>query len=225
MINICRINNGWTALYQRFHKVLHHKTFSDYIYCSNQYLSKTWDHLQFSPWLFQLLSDWHGSHKTELYSYLWIYRTKYVSLNKNHMKLIYNIIFRESDQREYHFFRSPTYLWAYLYSVAWSHMWFNHSSKYWYLWISSQDKGFLSQRLLSHLFHYFNYLGLPCGSIGKESTCNAGNLDSIPGFGRFPTEGKGYPLQNSGLENFMDHIVHGVAKSWTGLRDFHFHFN
>jgi len=36
-------------------------------------------------------------------------------------------------------------------------------------------------------------------------------------------EGKGYPLQNSGLENSMDCIVHGVAESWTGLSDFHFH--
>ena len=44
----------------------------------------------------------------------------------------------------------------------------------------------------------------------------------IPGLGRSPGEGKGYPLQYSGLENFMDCIVHGVAKSWTQLSDFHF---
>ena len=55
----------------------------------------------------------------------------------------------------------------------------------------------------------------PCGSAGQESTCNAGDLGSIPGLGRFPGEGKGYPLQYSGLENFMDYIVHGVAKSRT----------
>ena len=44
----------------------------------------------------------------------------------------------------------------------------------------------------------------------------------IPGLGRSPGEGKGHPLQYSGLENFMDCIVHGVAKSGTPLSDFHF---
>ena len=47
----------------------------------------------------------------------------------------------------------------------------------------------------------------------KESACNAGDLDSIPGLGRSPGEGKGYPLQYSGLWNSMDSIVHGVTKS------------
>ena len=60
-------------------------------------------------------------------------------------------------------------------------------------------------------------------SIGKEPTCNAGDPSSIPGLGRFPGEGKGYPLQYSGLENYMDCIVQGVTKSWTQLSDFHFH--
>ena len=46
--------------------------------------------------------------------------------------------------------------------------------------------------------------GFPCGSAGKESDCNVGDLDSIPGLGRSPGEGKGYPLQDSGLENSMD---------------------
>ena len=55
-------------------------------------------------------------------------------------------------------------------------------------------------------------------------TCNARDLDSIPGLGRSPGEGKGYPLQYSGLENSMDCIVHGVTKSWTQLNNFHFHF-
>jgi len=41
----------------------------------------------------------------------------------------------------------------------------------------------------------------PCGSAGKELACNAGDLGSIPGLGRFPGEGKDYPLQYSGLEN------------------------
>ena len=68
------------------------------------------------------------------------------------------------------------------------------------------------------------FLGFPCGSAGKESTCNAGDLGSISGLGRSPGEGKGYPLQCSDLENSMDCIVHGVEKSQTRLSDFHFHF-
>ena len=67
-------------------------------------------------------------------------------------------------------------------------------------------------------------LGLPCGSVGKESACNAGDLGSIPGLGRSQGEGKGYPRQYSGLENFMNCIVHGVAKSQTWLSNFYFHF-
>ena len=47
---------------------------------------------------------------------------------------------------------------------------------------------------------------------GKESDCNAGDPSSSPGLGRSPGEGKGYPLQYSGLENSMDCIVYGVAK-------------
>ena len=67
------------------------------------------------------------------------------------------------------------------------------------------------------------FLGFACGSAGKESTCNAGDLGSIPWLGRSPGEGKGYPLQCSGLENSMDHIVHGVTKSRSQLSNFHFH--
>ena len=66
------------------------------------------------------------------------------------------------------------------------------------------------------------FLGFSCGSAGKESACNTGDLGSIPGLGRSP--GQGYPLQYSGLENTVDCIVHGVAKSRTRLSDFHFHF-
>ena len=54
------------------------------------------------------------------------------------------------------------------------------------------------------------FLGFACGSAGKESTCNAGELDSIPGLGRSPGEGKGYPLLYPGLENSTDCIVHAV---------------
>ena len=58
-------------------------------------------------------------------------------------------------------------------------------------------------------------LGFLCGSAGKESACNAGDLGSIPGLGIPPGEGKGFPLQYSDLENSKDCIVHGVAKSQT----------
>ena len=50
------------------------------------------------------------------------------------------------------------------------------------------------------------FLGFPCGSTGKESACNSGDLGSIPGWGRSPGEGKGYLLQYSGLKNPMDCI-------------------
>ena len=62
-------------------------------------------------------------------------------------------------------------------------------------------------------------------SASKESACNVGDLGSIPGLGRSPGEGKGCPFQDCGLENSMDCIVHGVAKSRTQLSDFHFHFH
>ena len=58
-------------------------------------------------------------------------------------------------------------------------------------------------------------MGFPGGSAGKESACNAGDLGSIPRLERSPGKRKGYPLQYSGLENSMDYIVHGVAKSDT----------
>ena len=51
-------------------------------------------------------------------------------------------------------------------------------------------------------------MGFPIGSAGKESFCNAGDLVSIPGLGRSPGEGNGYPFQYSGLENSMDSIVY-----------------
>ena len=57
------------------------------------------------------------------------------------------------------------------------------------------------------------------GSDGKEYACNAGDLGLISGLGRSHGEGKGYPLQYSGLENSMDSIVNGVAKSGTRLSD------
>ena len=65
----------------------------------------------------------------------------------------------------------------------------------------------------------------PGGLDGRESACNAGDLDSIHELRRSPGEGNGYPLQYSRLENSMDRgawqaTVHGVAKSRTQLSDF-----
>ena len=61
-------------------------------------------------------------------------------------------------------------------------------------------------------------MGFPGGSDSKESACSARDLGSIPGLGRFPGEGKGYPLHYSGLEKPMNSgaqraTVHGVAMS------------
>ena len=61
-------------------------------------------------------------------------------------------------------------------------------------------------------------LDFPCGSAGKESTCNAGDLRSVPGLRKSPGKEKGYPLQYSGLENSMDCIVHGITESDTAER-------
>ena len=83
-----------------------------------------------------------------------------------------------------------------------------------------------TQTLIPWLFgHHFRTItvGLPCDSADKIFACNVGDLGLIPGLGRFPGEGKGYPLQYSGLENSMDSRVHGVTNSWTRLSDFHFH--
>ena len=59
----------------------------------------------------------------------------------------------------------------------------------------------------------------------KESACSAGHLGLIPGLGRSPGEGEGYPLQYSGLENSMDYIAHRVTESQTQLSNFHFDFS
>ena len=65
-------------------------------------------------------------------------------------------------------------------------------------------------------------MGFPGGSAAKESACNAGDLGLIPGLGRSPGEGKGYPLLYAGLENSMKCTVHGVTKSQTRLSHFYF---
>ena len=68
--------------------------------------------------------------------------------------------------------------------------------------------------------------GLPGGSVSEEYVCNVGDLRLIPGLGRSPGEGNGYPLQYSHLENSMKRgdwqaIDNGVAKSQTRPSDFH----
>ena len=65
-----------------------------------------------------------------------------------------------------------------------------------------------------------NIMGFPGGSDSKESTCNVGDLDLIPGSGRSPREGNGHPLQYSCLENSLGRgawwpMFHGITKSQT----------
>ena len=56
-------------------------------------------------------------------------------------------------------------------------------------------------------------MNFPGGSVIKNPAANTGDMDLIPGLGRFPEEGNGYPLQDSGLESSMDSIVHAVTES------------
>ena len=94
---------------------------------------------------------------------------------------------------------------------------------------------FLKTKVPSHFYihtcvHIFANIGFSGGSGSRESACNAGDLDSIPGLGRSPGGGHGNPLQYSCLENSMARgawwaAVHGVAKSWTRLSDFTFTFH
>ena len=95
----------------------------------------------------------------------------------------------------------------------------SHSTKlpllkeFWHIFgIASRNSGVFSL-MYSQSGKIFILYTAYCGSAGKESTCNAGDLGSIPGVGRSPEEGKGYSLQYSGPENSLDCIVHGVAKS------------
>ena len=77
-----------------------------------------------------------------------------------------------------------------------------------------------SWRVDKQNLYLYNGMGFPGGSDGKESACKAGDLGSIPGWGRSPGEGNSYPLQFTCLENSMDRgagwtAVHSTAKSWT----------
>jgi len=94
-------------------------------------------------------------------------------------------------------------------------------------WLSTHRETFLVHRNsqwtgVGHWHLVIVGRGFLGGLASKESTCNAWDFSLIPGLGWSPGEGKGYPIQYSGLENYMDYIVHGVAKSQTWLTDFHF---
>ena len=123
------------------------------------------------------------------------------------------------------------------------------ASKYNRTWLNQlahyhEDNYLLTFEAVSHCFPHhlpeppfkfccFQYLfgttskqsRLPHSSVGKESTCNAGDPSSILELGISTEEGIGYPLQYSGLENFMDRIVPEVAKSQRWVSDFHFHIH
>ena len=92
---------------------------------------------------------------------------------------------------------------------------FKEKVKVFVIMLLSQDRQM--DRFITHSVAtqsmYVTCMGFPGGSAGKESASNVGDLGSIPGLGRSPGEGNSYLLQYSGLENFMDSIVHGVAKS------------
>ena len=91
------------------------------------------------------------------------------------------------------------------------------------VWVPYKWKNWMFMEGLGEIMkEWINKLGFPDSSVGKESSCNAGDRDAIPGSGRSPGKGIGYPLQYSGLENSMDCIVYGIAKSWTRLRNFYF---
>ena len=94
----------------------------------------------------------------------------------------------------------------------------------WFIYLVALGLRFCTGDLRSLLWHLESFGNFPCGSASKESACNAGDLGSIPGLGRSPGEGKGYPLQYSGLDNSMDCIIHGVTKSRTQLSELHFTF-
>ena len=79
-----------------------------------------------------------------------------------------------------------------------------HQFRIWRIWV-----------LIGLVWSTPNRWYFPCGSAGKESTCHAGVLGSIPGLERSPLGGKGYLLQCSGLENSMDCVVLEVADSDT----------
>ena len=91
-------------------------------------------------------------------------------------------------------------------------------------------KGWYRRAYTKNFIHVGNFsvflnVFISGGSDSEESVCNVGDPGSIPGIGKIPWRRERLPLQYPGLENSMDCIVHGVARKWTRLRDFHFTFN
>ena len=91
-------------------------------------------------------------------------------------------------------------------------------------WIKLRHKANFKKKKKGFRWTIFHNQGFPGGSAGKEYAYSAGDLGSIPGLGRSPGEGNGYPLQYSDLESSMECIVHGVTKSQTQLSGFHFSY-
>ena len=91
-----------------------------------------------------------------------------------------------------------------------------NGSSWW--WWRQRDALYGAMRCSEGMWHPLFLF--PCGSAGKESASNAGDLGLIPGLRRFPGEGKGYPLQYSSLENYMDYSPWGCRES-TRLTYFH----
>ena len=91
--------------------------------------------------------------------------------------------------------------------------------KYCKHWLLVSERNFKSYHCCCSVTKLCPIIQTPYGSAGKEFTCDAGHLGSIPGLGRPPGEGRVYPFQYSGLENSMDCIVHGVTKSRTRPSD------
>ena len=95
--------------------------------------------------------------------------------------------------------------------IAWEIPWTEEPS--WLQSMGSQRIGhdWATQHSINEIC--FIFFGFPGGSAGKESTCNAGDLGSIPGLGRFPGEGNGNPLHYSCLKNPLECINHGITES------------
>ena len=87
----------------------------------------------------------------------------------------------------------------------WTHLWKGQTAK------TGKNRPPLPWESRFELRSWSYQVGLP---LWLSSACNEGDLDLTPGLGRSPGEGKGYPLQYSGLENSMDCIIHGVPKSY-----------
>ena len=189
-------------------------------------------------WLFEML--WTTGHQTSLFFTISWSLQKLTSIESmmpsNHLILCHPLFLLPSIFSSIRVFSSDLVL-----CIRWPNCWsFNFSYS-----PSNEYSGLISFRtdwfdllaiqgtlkcLLQHhnskisiLWHSAFFMGFPDSSVGKESTCNVGDLGLIFGLGKSPGEGKDYPLQYPGLENSMDCIVHGVTESWRRLSDFHFY--